>query len=135
MNIYYILDKNHEVIPTDALTWGKFFEDFNNRRVAFDNIKGIHISTVFMGLDHSFPPSQFEEEDPIYQPLVFETMIFGGKHDDYQERYRTWNEAVEGHNLAVKLVKDDSENKNEGAFLRRMWTSIRRLHRNWRRKS
>ena len=31
-------------------------------------------------------------------------MIFGGEHDQYQERYSTWDEAIEGHKNACKLV-------------------------------
>jgi hypothetical protein len=35
---------------------------------------------------------------------VFETMIFGGPFDQYQDRYCTWAEAVAGHKRAVDLV-------------------------------
>lgn len=31
-------------------------------------------------------------------------MIFGGQHDQYQERYSTWAEAEEGHKKAIKLA-------------------------------
>lgn len=34
----------------------------------------------------------------------FETMIFGGEHDQYQERYSTWDEAEAGHKRAIELV-------------------------------
>jgi hypothetical protein len=36
-----------------------------------------------------------------WQPL---TMIFGGPHDKYQERYTSFAAAVEGHNQAVELA-------------------------------
>jgi len=42
------------------------------------------------------------------EPLLFETMIFGGEHDDYQERYSTYEEALEGHQRAIQLVTNKS---------------------------
>ena len=36
---------------------------------------------------------------------IFETMIFGGEHDQWQDRYATWDQAVEGHKAAVNMVK------------------------------
>ena len=41
---------------------------------------------------------------PANRPILFETMIFGGEHDQYQERYATREEAVEGHARAVAPV-------------------------------
>jgi hypothetical protein len=55
------------------------------------------VSTVFLGLDHSFGGGP---------PLLWETMIFGGKHNDYQTRYTTYDEARLGHDLAVRLVEE-----------------------------
>ncbi len=40
------------------------------------------VSTVFIGLDH-----RFSGEGP---PVLFETMIFGGKLDEFQNRCCTW---------------------------------------------
>ena len=77
-NQKYILGKNHELIEVDLMTWAEFFEDNNNRRVAKDTIGDATISTVFLGIDHNFGEGE---------PLLFETMIFGGQHDQYQERY------------------------------------------------
>lgn len=57
---------------------------------------GTKVSTVFLGLNHAFL------ED--ITPELFETMIFGGDHDEFQERYSTWDEAEEGHRKAVELV-------------------------------
>jgi hypothetical protein len=56
-------------------------------------IKGreYHVSTVWLGLDHSFGYGP---------PLIFETMIFpaDGKFDElYQDRYTTMQQAREGH--------------------------------------
>lgn len=37
-------------------------------------------------------------------PLLFETMIFGGKNDGFTKRYATWEEAERGHTEAVKIA-------------------------------
>ncbi len=93
----YILDGHTPVVEPDLLTWGRWFNDGERRRVAdSEPVKGVRVSTVFLGLDHSFG-----SEGP---PLLFETMIFGGEHNDYQDRYATWDEAVAGHAKAVALV-------------------------------
>ena len=54
------------------------------------------VSTVYLGIDHGFEGN----------PLIFETMIFGGDFEDqYCERYATLGEAIEGHQRAVKFAK------------------------------
>ena len=60
-------------------------------------VGNIEISTVFLGLDHSFGGKK---------PLLFETMIFGGKLDQEQERYTTWEQAEKGHKGMVNKVKE-----------------------------
>ena len=42
---------------------------------------------------------------------------FGGEHDQYQERYCTWDEAEKGHQIACELVNKiaiDRDNKLNG---------------------
>lgn len=96
MNGKYILDGHNPVECDDVIEWGKWFETAN-RHVAKDEIGNVKISTVFLGLDHNYISGSY--------PVLFETMIFGGEHDSYQERYSTWEEAEEGHKKAVELVK------------------------------
>jgi hypothetical protein len=89
---YYIL-VGRTPIAVDSLTWGKNFS-IKKRRVAYDDITDdCNVSTVFLGLDHNF----WGEGDPI----LFETMIFGGPLNDYQRRYCTYAEAERGHAEAV----------------------------------
>ena len=95
----YILKGKKPVLEPNLLRWGKWFET-GNRNVGKDNINDIKVSTVFLGLDHSFGHGK---------PLLFETMIFGGKHDEYQERYESWEEAEEGHKKAVKMVEENND--------------------------
>jgi len=67
-------------------------------RVAKTDLPGdVFVSTVFLGLDHGFG-----RPGP---PILFETMVFGGPMDDYQERYATWDEAEAGHERIVALAR------------------------------
>lgn len=66
-------------------------------RVAETVIGGTSISTEFLGLNHRFIGSG--------PPLLFETMIFGGRLDNFQDRCSTWDEAEAMHAEAVALVR------------------------------
>ena len=90
----YILDGKIAVKCDDILKWGAWFEKAD-RHVAQTKKNDVRVSTVFLGIDHSFNGSP---------PLLFETMIFGGKHDQYQERYETWDQAEKGHTMAVGIA-------------------------------
>jgi hypothetical protein len=90
----YILNGKTPVECNDLIEWAKQMEG-KNRIVKQSQFGDVKVSTIFLGLDHSFGDGE---------PLLFETMIFGGKHDQYQDRYSTWDEAVEGHEIACELV-------------------------------
>ncbi len=98
---YILNDDKVPVVCDDLMKWGRWLEEsYKNgkRRVAQTNIGKIRISTVFLGMDHSF-----SETAP---PLIFETMIFGTDDDqELQWRYSTWDEALKGHQNAVAAVK------------------------------
>ena len=91
----YILKGKKPVPEHDLLKWTRWFETAE-RHVANDRLGEAQISTVFLGIDHNFGGGR---------PILFETMIFGGEHDGYQERYHTWKEAEKGHKKALNLVK------------------------------
>lgn len=97
----YILVYGIPVIEPDLIKWAEWFEGIANRRIAFTEIGKVHISTVFLGLDHNFSESG--------TPILFETMIFNGDNDQFQERYHTLEEAMLGHERAVAIVKSESE--------------------------
>jgi hypothetical protein len=101
MRIYYILE-GKTVYPTeDIIHWAQNFE-LSNRIVAQSEISGIHISTVFLGLNHNFSGEG--------EPILFETMVFGGKYNGYTGRYCTWDEAYEGHFKVCELVTKNNNN-------------------------
>jgi len=105
----YILDENGEPLKvTDFIEWAKYWvgkED--KRRVAYDKIGDVTISTAFLNMDHSY-----RQGDP---PVLWETMIFGGINDQWQDRYTSKEEALIGHKVCVERTKlkrkmdDDTE--------------------------
>lgn len=97
MNGHYILE-GREVKPVDLMTWARWMEGhLNGRHVGNDLIGDVRVSTVFLGLDHSFG------EGP---PLLFETMVFGGEHDGWQDRYTTWEQALAGHSSVLSAIRE-----------------------------
>jgi len=95
MNEYYKLNKDHVAVPCTVIEFEETLRDCDGRRVALDEGDGVSVSTVFLGLDHSWGDGP---------PMLFETMIFGGEHDEDQWRYSTWGEAVAGHKVACKIA-------------------------------
>lgn len=90
MSDKYILD-GHDVKAVGLIKWAQWFETAD-RHVAKTRIRdGVNVSTVFLGMGDQ----------------MFETMIFGGKHDQYQERFDTWQQAEAGHQVAVALAAKD----------------------------
>ena len=99
----YKLEGHTPVECANLAEWGEWLQGAD-KRVALDRINGVDISTVFLGIDYQFG------EGP---PLLFETMVFGGKLDAEQERYGTWDEAEAGHQ-AMKQRVILAENEGRG---------------------
>lgn len=94
----YVLNADCTVRPVaDVIEWATAFEK-GDRRVALTDLGGgVKISTVFLGIDHSFG------EGP---PLIFETMVFANRAgEEAMWRYSTWAEAEAGHARAVELTQ------------------------------
>lgn len=77
------------------------FPSRDNFRIGLDVIGKSEVSTVFLGLDHSFIKKDV--------PILFESMIFEGPHNEYQRRYSTYDQALEGHNNLVKALKEEKD--------------------------
>lgn len=102
--MYY--DRNGQ--PIDMMTWAKTFEDHEARVVGQHWVRGWMVSTVWLGLDHSFNP--FSQGPPI----IFETMIFPPGDDapegdsiwseQHCERYATEAAAQAGHDRALAMI-------------------------------
>lgn len=90
MSLYYDRQGN----PADAAEFERAFS--GDRHVGLDTIDDVTVSTVFLGIDHSFGSGP---------PLLFETMVFGGPLDEEQVRYSTEAEAAAGHKAMVERVR------------------------------
>lgn len=94
----YVLDDDGNPLEIeDVLMWAQWFET-HERRVARDEVEGCVVSTVFLGLDHSFGP-------PGTTPILWETMIFGGPMDSQMWRYTSVDDARAGHAAALEELK------------------------------
>ena len=82
--------------PMDLMEWATAFED-TDRKIGDDTINGQQVSTVWLGSHYNYG------EGP---PLIFETMIFGGPHDQYCDRYSTEEAALAGHDQIVAALRE-----------------------------
>lgn len=98
---YYILD-GHTPVKASLNQWATWYETAG-RDVAKTSKDDVIVSTVFLGIDHSFGGGG--------QPMLFETMTFGGPHDQSQERCSTWEQAEAMHKAACELAFPKSEEK------------------------
>lgn len=102
---YYTLDERGEVVGTDdVMKWGLWMEHADRdqaggRRVGGTQVGDYWVSTVFLGLDHNWGGGP---------PVLWETMIFPTPEEDgeYQERYSSKEDAIEGHEKAVEYAKN-----------------------------
>lgn len=93
MALYF--DRNGE--PMEMMEWAEAFES-QDRAVAKDTVGGIDVSTVYLGIDHSFGQGP---------PLIFETMVFNhGRSEEYQWRYSTEEGARTGHARILAWVRE-----------------------------
>jgi len=106
----YVLDGDGQpVAEPDVIVWARWFEHahtdgtriIGHHHFEIDGTK-VFVSTVFLGLDHGWG---------VGPPVLWETMIFGGPHNDYQRRYTTRDGAEMGHTIACQLatgaIRDD----------------------------
>jgi hypothetical protein len=82
------------------------FEHFYDRQVCLDvdvvDYAPVDVSTVFLTVDHNHFP---ELNDGL--PILFETMVFGGEHNEFCVRCSTYEQAVAQHQRTVSMVKGE----------------------------
>jgi hypothetical protein len=95
LNRLYVLDGH---VPRRCKVYEEFIGAWGqDSRVAFTDVPGGYVSTVFLWFDHALAINGGP-------PLLFETVIIGGPHDGYGKRYSTWEQAEAGHRHAVSLA-------------------------------
>lgn len=99
---YYKLVGKKVVPVNDVVEWSKSLQE--NKIVKQEHTDaGYWVSTVFLGIDHSFSLNPKQNS-----PILFETMVFGKgnkekrKSDLDIERYVTYLQAEKGHERMVK---------------------------------
>jgi hypothetical protein len=94
--MWYILDKDNKPVKSTIIQHSEWLEANPERKaVKQEHVGDVWVSTVFLGLDHAW-------DSDI--PVLWETMIFGGEHDQYQDRYTSVEDALEGHQTALTLI-------------------------------
>jgi len=102
----YILEGKVPVPCEDLLEWGRWIEEHRTERIVRqEDIGPYWVSTVFLGLDHSWRPDDL--------PELFETMVFRyeGDHrssvdDAPMLRSPTWELALEAHAEACVWARE-----------------------------
>lgn len=89
--------------PIDVLEWARQFSKNRFIKQSYLYFNYIQISTIYLGLDHSF--------NLATKPLIFETMIFcrfPNCHDehDFQDRYATMKDALKHHNVLKRKLSN-----------------------------
>lgn len=95
---WYILNDDKTVTKLPAGEYPKL-SAFKSLHVGDNVVNDQRISTVFLQLDHAWLPET--------KPVLFESMIFNGEHDQYQRRYYTYDEALEGHKKLVQALEEE----------------------------
>lgn len=110
--IKWILVNRVPVPCDDLIKWGEFMSTPESIVAQTDIDEDVRVSTVFLGIDHSF------SMDPEAMAVLFETMVFGEENTFYwkgkphvyretsgQRRYCTWAEAEEGHREMCEIMR------------------------------
>lgn len=108
---YILDDQGQPVVEPDLFKWAAWME-FSPRHVAFERLGPVDISTVFLGLDHSFRGGP---------PVVWETMFFGeGRLNGDQSRCAGSREQAEAmHAMMRQRLLSDWRNFNWRKFTNR----------------
>lgn len=94
----YVLNADGQPEPeADLLKWAMWMGTGDNKVIAREQVTPTtRVSTVFLGMDHRCGDGD---------PLLWETMVFGGKLDSLCERYASKADALAGHVQMVERVK------------------------------
>ena len=79
--------------PKNNLEYLKWFENVENRKIAFDTVGNVDISTIFLGKDAVLGMYK--------KPVLWETMIFGKNAYRGPVRYQSERDALKGHSIMV----------------------------------
>jgi hypothetical protein len=94
--LFWALDGEGNPVPlSEREAWRAMVGD--DRILLQSRVSGWLISTIFLGIDYGHGWTE--------QPILFETMIFGGPRDGWLRRSCTRDEALAAHSYALALVE------------------------------
>ena len=94
--LYVLDDDGQPLLMPDVLVWARWIES-HALSVQEDWMdEHIRVSTVFLGIDNSWG---------VGDPILWETMVFGGRCNGYVRRYTSRADANAGHGKTVAMVK------------------------------
>jgi len=112
VRMYHLSDDGLITELHNVDVWSKWYDEFvksGKHVIRHNNIRkyncDINVSTVFLGLNHNFNNTHEE-------PILFETMIFGGELNEEQWRWTTKEKAKAGHHLVVQMVLNHKHSIN-----------------------
>lgn len=98
----YTLDGETPVPCHDLAEWGEWMATADRviRRSEIHTpgtAEPVVVSTVFLGMDHGFGRQD--------RPVLWESMVFGGRLNERQERYTSHADAVAGHEALLAELR------------------------------
>lgn len=97
MKFYGLNPDTKETYPLQSWEHAEF-----GQKVEVTSMADVTASTVFLCMDHNY--------SGVGEPILFETLVFGGESDGEMVHYRTWAEAKKGHkemcDKAFALIED-----------------------------
>src|SRR3954466_3553268 len=100
MGLYVLDDAGKPQPETNISRWARWRAEVDPR-IGLEYVGDVRVSTVFLGVDH-----RHLGKGP---PILWETMIFGGRHHHYVERYTSRTDALAGHERAMYMVVDTQQ--------------------------
>lgn len=101
----YVLKDGVPIECGDVVEWSRWMQQSGEREVGVARLPhldgGVIVSTVFLGINHNYH-GLFDGNGVPEEPVLWETMIFGGPHNEWTRRYTSLEEAQVGHALAVQ---------------------------------
>ena len=92
--------------PMTLNEWGRKHQDKDYKILGSTMVGDELVSTVWLGMDHGWGEGA---------PVIFETMIFHGPHDQWQDRYTTEEAALAGHKRVVNALTNGTPLPGEEA--------------------
>jgi len=106
---HYLLQPDHTVKRVSLI---EYLDNWAVDRLLFvTQVGDASVSTIFLGID---PGEKFRRG----APLLFETMIFGGRHDHFQMRWPSYDAARIGHHQIVQNLQDNTRAEDESGTKR-----------------